>query len=118
MSREFPVSTSPNTAYPLCISQLLAERAACTPDALALLAPGRTPLTYGRLCQHVYDRVQTLQAMGVGRGDRVASVLPNGPEMAVASLAVAASATCIPLNPAYSAREFGLYLANRNVKAL
>jgi amino acid adenylation domain-containing protein/non-ribosomal peptide synthase protein (TIGR01720 family) len=118
MSRELPVSASPNAVHPLCISQLLAERAECTPDALALLAPGRAPLTYGRLCQHVDHVVQTLQAMGVGRSDRVALVQPNGPEMAVASLAVAAGATCIPLNPAYSAREFDVYLANRNVKAL
>src|SRR5215471_8942635 len=118
MSRELPVSASPNPGHPLCISQLLAERAECTPDALALLAPGRVPLTYGRLCQHVDHVVQTLRAMGVGRSDRVALVQPNGPEMAVASLAVAAGATCIPLNPAYSAREFGAYLANRNVKAL
>ena len=68
-------------------------------------APGRAPLTYGRLYRHIDDVVQTLHAMGVGRHDRVALVLPNGPEMAVAFLAVA-GATCAPLNPAYSADEF------------
>ena len=36
---------------------------------------------------------------------------PNGPEMAVALLAVAAGATCAPLNPAYSTSEFDFYLA-------
>ena len=62
--------------------------------------------------------VQTLHAMGLGRNDRVALVLPNGPEMAVAFLAVAASATCAPLNPAYSADEFDFYLADLHAKAL
>jgi acyl-CoA synthetase (AMP-forming)/AMP-acid ligase II len=56
--------------------------------------------------------------MGIGRGDRVAVVLPNGPEMAVAFLAVAAAATCAPLNPAYRAEEFDFYLSDLNVSAL
>ena len=34
--------------------------------------------------------------MGIGRHDRMAVVLPNGPEMAVAVLTVAASAMCAP----------------------
>ena len=54
----------------------------------------------------------------MGRNDRVALVLPNGPEMAVAFLAVAAGATCAPLNPAYSANEFDLYLADLHAQAL
>ena len=69
---------------------------------LFFLAPGRSPLTYSHLYRHINDVVQTLHVMGLGRDDRVALVLPNGPEMAVAFLAVAASATCAPLNPAYS----------------
>jgi acyl-CoA synthetase (AMP-forming)/AMP-acid ligase II len=56
--------------------------------------------------------------MGVSRSDRVALVLPNGSEMAVASLAAAAGATCTPLNPAYGAREFDYYLAHLHAKAL
>ena len=45
--------------------------------------------------------------MGIGRHDRVAVVLPNGPELAVAILAVAASAACAPMNPAYRGRGTG-----------
>jgi acyl-CoA synthetase (AMP-forming)/AMP-acid ligase II/acyl carrier protein len=56
--------------------------------------------------------------MGVGRNDRVAIVLPNGPEMAVAFLAVTAGATSAPLNPAYGAKEFDFYLSDLNAKAL
>jgi amino acid adenylation domain-containing protein len=62
--------------------------------------------------------VQALYAMGLGRHDRVAVVLPNGPEMAVACLAVAAGMTCVPFNPAYSAHEFAFYLTELRVQAL
>ena len=62
--------------------------------------------------------VQTLHAMGVDRQDRVALVLPNGPEMAVAFLTTAAGATCAPLNPAYSASEFEFFLAHLHAKVV
>src|SRR5262249_33675905 len=100
------------------IPHLLEEQAERAPDALAIIAPERPPLTYGRLWRHIVEVVRTLRAMGVGRHDRVALVLPNGPEMAVAFLAIAASATCAPFNPAYSANECDQYLANLGVKAL
>ena len=56
--------------------------------------------------------------MGLGRNDRVALVLPQGPEMAMAFLAVAAGATCAPLNPAYRANEFDFFLADLHAQAL
>jgi acyl-CoA synthetase (AMP-forming)/AMP-acid ligase II/acyl carrier protein len=59
-----------------------------------------------------------LNQFGVGRNDRVAIVLPNGPEMAVAFLSVAAAATGAPLNPNYRASEYEFYLSDLNVKAL
>ena len=61
---------------------------------------------------------RTLRAMGIGRHDRVAVVLPNGPEMAVAILAVAASAACAPMNPAYRAEELDRYFADLRPRAL
>jgi amino acid adenylation domain-containing protein len=64
------------------------------------------------------DVVQTLYAMGLGQHDRIALVIPNGPELAVASLAVAAGATCAPLNPAYTADEYAFYLTDLCVRAL
>ncbi|OAD20909.1 AMP-dependent synthetase and ligase, partial [Candidatus Thiomargarita nelsonii] len=59
-----------------------------------------------------------LNTLGVGRNDRIAIVLPNCPEMAVAFLAVAAGATAAPLNPAYRADEFDFYLSDLKAKAL
>jgi acyl-CoA synthetase (AMP-forming)/AMP-acid ligase II len=49
--------------------------------------------------------------MGIGRHDRIAVVIPNGPEMAVAILAAAASAVCAPMNPAYEVAELDRYFA-------
>ncbi len=92
-----------------CVYHVLAHGAERTPDAPAILAPGRLPLTYVRLRRHVDEVVQTLYTMGLGAQDRVAIVLPNGPEMAVACLAVASGMTCAPLNPAYRANEFAFY---------
>ena len=40
--------------------------------------------------------VQTLNGLGIGRGDRVGLVLPNCPEMATAFVAVAGACTCAP----------------------
>jgi acyl-CoA synthetase (AMP-forming)/AMP-acid ligase II/acyl carrier protein len=102
----------------VCIHELLKAWGQQTPEALALLAPGRAPLPYGRLLRHVEEVVRRLGALGVGREDRVAIVLANGPEMAVAFLAVAAGATSAPLNPAYRAGEFEFYLSDLGAKAL
>jgi len=100
------------------IPQLLEAHAERRPDAVAIAAPGREPLTYGHLLGHVDNVVRTLNAMGVGRNDRVAIVLPNGPDMAVAFVAVAAGATSAPLNPAYRASGFDFYLSDLGAKAL
>ncbi len=59
-----------------------------------------------------------LNGLGVGRGDRVGIVLPNGPEMATAFLGVASAAVAAPLNPAYKREEFEFYLSDLKAKAL
>ena len=62
-------------------------------DAPALGAPGRDWLTYGGLRSHIAHTVTTMNGLGIGRGDRVAIVLPNGPDMASAFTAIAAGFT-------------------------
>ena len=98
----------------LTISALIDTSARHYPDGLALLAPGRSPLSYRRLKDLCVGAAQQLHTLGISRDDRVALVLPNGPEMATAFLA----ATCAPLNPAYSAREFDFYLADLHASAV
>jgi acyl-CoA synthetase (AMP-forming)/AMP-acid ligase II len=87
-------------------------------DAPAILAPDRTALGHGALRAHVERTVARLNELGIGRNDRVAIVLPNGPEMASAFVAIAAGATTAPLNPAYRDEEFEFYLSDLGAKAL
>jgi acyl-CoA synthetase (AMP-forming)/AMP-acid ligase II len=87
-------------------------------DHAAILAPGREPLSFAAFRALVRDTVASLNRLGIGRGDRVAIVLPNGPEMAAAFIAVAAGAAAAPLNPAYRAEEFEFYLSDLGAKAL
>ncbi len=86
--------------------------------APAISAPDRPPLSFDGLRALIGETVASLNSFGVGRGDRVAIVLPNGPEMATAFVAIAAGATAAPLNPAYRADEFEFYMSDLNTKAL
>ena len=87
-------------------------------DARALGAPDRAHLTYGGLRALSASVRDQLHGLGVGRGDRVAIVLPNGPEMAAAFVTIAQTATTAPLNPAYREEEFAFYLEDLNAKAI
>jgi acyl-CoA synthetase (AMP-forming)/AMP-acid ligase II/acyl carrier protein len=100
------------------IGRLLELQAERSPGAIALAAPGRAPLTYGRLWTQIRGAVDALNAIELGRNDPVALVVPNGPEAAVAFLAVAAATTAAPLNPAHRAMEFDSYLRALHAKAL
>ncbi|OFW07057.1 MAG: AMP-dependent synthetase [Acidobacteria bacterium RIFCSPLOWO2_02_FULL_67_36] len=86
--------------------------------APAFGTPGAPSLTYDALRALVGATVQRLNRWGVGRNDRVAIVLPSGPQMAAALCAVAAGATAAPLNPAYRADEFHFYLTDLQPKML
>ncbi len=98
------------------IAQLL-ERGLKTAPAIATPEAG-TPLSYAKLRQLTRKTLSTLNALGIGRNDRVAIVLPNGPEAAAAFVAIAASATTAPLNSSYRAEEFEFYLGDLKAKAL
>ena len=87
-------------------------------DAPAISAPSRAPLSFGALRQLIADTVATLNALGIGRNDRVAIVLPNGPEMATCYMACASGVASAPLNPSYRADEFEFYLSDLHAKAL
>ena len=94
----------------------LLERGASS-DA-AIVAPDGATVTYDSLRSQVDDLSGQLRKMGVGRGDRVAIVLPSGIESIVCFLAVAATGTAAPLNPAYKADEFKFYMEDTNAAAL
>ena len=97
------------------LRQLLADGVG---DAVAITAPSAPGLTYDALRSQIAETVTALNRVGIGRNDRVAIVLPNGPEMAAAFLAVASAAASAPLNPGYRTEEFEFYLSDLGAKAL
>ena len=88
------------------------------PDAPAIRSFDREPLSYIALLRQIRSSVEDLRSRGIGRGDRVAVVLPKGPSMATACLAVAAGATCVPLNPDYTESEFECFFASLGIRYL
>lgn len=101
------------TTGPTTVLSLLSAAPA---SVVALTAPGRADLTYGALREAVARLRRQMAARGIGPGDRVAIVLPNGPEMALAFLAVAAAASAAPLNPNYTLAEYEFYLSDLKPK--
>ncbi len=100
------------------IAEMVSSSDARGPDAPALLAVGRESMSYAVLWGQTQGLARQLRGIGIGAGDRVAIVLPNGPEMAAAFLAVAGCAVAAPLNPGYRTPEFEFYLSDLNAKAL
>jgi len=101
----------------MTVFQIVAAQARRTPGAVAIAAPERPPLCYGTLSAFLSNVGLQLRGLGVVRQDRVALVLPNGPQAAVAFLAVSACATAAPLNPGYRTQEFDFYLSDLNARA-
>jgi acyl-CoA synthetase (AMP-forming)/AMP-acid ligase II len=88
-------------------------------DAPAIGAPEHVKsLTFRDLAALARRTVETLNSVGIGRGDRVAIVLHNGPEMASSFLCVAAGAATAPLNPGYRGEDLEFYLGDLEPKAL
>ena len=87
-------------------------------DSIAISGLDRPGLSYAGLRDLTAQTASTLNALGIGRNDRVAIVLPNGPEMAAAFVTVAACATTAPLNPLYTQDEYDFYLSDLKARAL
>jgi acyl-CoA synthetase (AMP-forming)/AMP-acid ligase II len=84
----------------------------------AIGAPGQRNVSFKDLRTFITLTVAHLNQLGIGRNDRVAIVLNNGPEMALAFMAVASGCTSAPLNAGYRADEFEFYLDDLNAKAI
>ncbi|MDH5256131.1 MAG: AMP-binding protein, partial [Gammaproteobacteria bacterium] len=100
------------------IGDLLEAGARLYPAATAIEAPGLLPLSYAALARQANAVGRTLRNAGITGQDRVALVLPDGPDAAVAFLSVAAVATTAPLNPAYGRTELDFYLSDLNARAV
>src|SRR5258706_6976593 len=84
----------------------------------AILAPNRSPLTHANLYAQVCQIVETLNRAGVGRNDRVAVVLPDGPENAVTAIGTICGATYVPMSMSLPADEFAAYFLQSRTAAV
>ena len=84
----------------------------------ALLSPDQPALTYQQVRQNVQQLVKDLNGLGLGRGDRIALAMPNGPALVLSFLAAAGAGTAAPLNPKYKQEEFAFYYDDLSAKAL
>ncbi|MGE0651978.1 MAG: AMP-binding protein [Alphaproteobacteria bacterium] len=100
------------------LTDVVRRHARATPDAPALVAGDRPPLTYAalaRLMDHIQERIN---AAGFGRGDRIATVGPNDAATAALIIGIMDSAVAVPMNPDLSVGEFVLYLRDLKVQAI
>ena len=99
------------------IPAIIREHARSTPQAPAILSSGGA-LTYEGLQRQIDAIAAVLEDAGITAGTRVAIVMPDGPELAVAIVAVACHATAVPLNPSLTAAELEELFAVQRLEAL
>jgi acyl-CoA synthetase (AMP-forming)/AMP-acid ligase II len=90
-------------------------------DHPALVHPWREEdaIRYAELEELVERLARQLVGVGLLPGERLAMVIPNGPEFVVAFLAaIRCGAATAPLNPKYTAHEFTDYLADIRPRAV
>ena len=75
-------------------------------------------LSYHQLRDQVMTMADALTALGIGPGDRVATVVPNGLPAIVSFLAASIAGTAAPLNPGYRQDEFSFFLEDTSAKIL
>lgn len=113
-----PASAGVETENLADIGDLLAFHARTMPEAAALLAPGRPPLTYGALGAAIVHLVRALRGLGITPADRIAVALPRGADSALALTAVASACACVPINPDFTADELQRYFSELKLTAL
>ncbi|MQA65516.1 MAG: AMP-binding protein [Alphaproteobacteria bacterium] len=100
------------------IADVIRGHARRAPEAPAFVAEGLQPLTYAALVWQMDNVQQKLNAMGFGRGDRIAIVAPNGPPLGTLVAGIWGCAAAVPMNPTLSVGEFAIYLRDLKVQAV
>jgi oxalate---CoA ligase len=102
--REQPSAGGPRVLFDL-IQPRSSPALVCPDDHLSL--------SHEDIASAVADLAACLRSAGVEQGDRIAIVLPNGPEVILCLFAVALlGAVAAPLNPEYTEAEYRFYLTD------
>src|SRR5215510_1986083 len=88
-------------------------------DRTAVILPDAgINISYSQLRDQVNEMANALASLGIERGDRVATYLPNGLPAIVSFLAASVAGTAAPLNPGYREDEVNFYLEDTAAKVL
>jgi long-chain acyl-CoA synthetase len=94
------------------LAAILAETARRAPERTALIF-GADRIAYGRLWEETKAYAGALRGLGVGRGDRVALLLPNVPDFPRAYFAVLSlGAIVVPVHALLKAEEIAYVLTD------
>jgi long-chain acyl-CoA synthetase len=112
-------AVAPSLAYPdITLSAVLAETARKFPDHPALLFYGKK-IKYSELDRLTNRFAHALRGLGVSKGDRVALMLPNIPQMVIAYFGtVRIGAIAVPTNPLYHEHELEIQLKDSGARTL
>jgi acyl-CoA synthetase (AMP-forming)/AMP-acid ligase II len=102
------------SASSMVISDLLPD----TDDPFILSMDGRAALTYRRLRRFLESGDADVSSFGVDRYDRLAVMIKNGPEAAVALFAFSSQCTFAPIDPNLSTAELDFELSDLPAKAV
>ena len=83
---------------------------------IAITSDNDQKITFKALKKHIYDISGQLSSHGIRKNNRAVIVLPNGPEMATAFLAISSYMSAAPLNPSYKLNEYEFYLEDLKPK--
>src|SRR4051794_20542605 len=100
------------------LTRLLDDSAERFPSRKALMFFGRS-MTYARLLSAVDRFAGALRRIGVHKGERVALILPNGPQEVIAFYAILrVGAVVVPPSPLYTAAELRHQLADSGARVV
>ena len=100
------------------LPDLVVRAAERDPEGDALVFPHER-ISFGALAERATEVARSLAAMGVGKGDHVAMVLPNMSEFVDLMLgAMFLGAWAVPINSRYKATELAYVIENADVKVL
>jgi long-chain acyl-CoA synthetase len=118
-TRSYEVGVPPSLTYPdSTLGNVLAHTAQKFPDHTALLFYGNK-ISYGNLDRLVNRFAQALAGLGIRKGDRVAIMLPNIPQMVIAYYgALRSGAVAVPTNPLYHEHELEVQLNDSGAETL
>ncbi|HMG44180.1 MAG TPA: AMP-binding protein [Acidimicrobiales bacterium] len=100
------------------VGQMLVNTARLLPDRVAVTWGDRT-LTYAELDRRSNSLARGLAALGVRRGDRVAVLMPNRPELLEAMFACFKAGYClVPLNARFTSDEVAYHVQDAAAAAV